>query len=370
LPDEGGDDSLEHMKVTASSFRVTLARFGLLVLASALLSVTETFAASGETPFENGEFSWRASGPLIDVDYGGSGPDPLVSIKDPTVVFHEGRWHMFATVRMKSGKVDIAYLNFQEWKDANQAPRQILALHDQYYCAPQVFYFRPQRRWYLVYQLAEKTRKPPFGPCFSTSATISDPKSWTRPLPMVTNAPPEPKWLDFWVICDEEKAHLFYTSLDGKMWRRETRKEDFPYGWSEQALALQADIFEASHTYRLKGMNKYLTIIEAQGDRRRYYKAYQADHLDGPWKGLADTLTRPFAATSNVHQERSWTDNISHGELIRSGVDEQLEVEPAGLQMVFQGATDTEYRSNNYGAIPWRLGLLQAAEEAPGPGTK
>ena len=38
-------------------------------------------------------------------------------------------------------------------------------------------------------------------------------------MSMVTNAPPEPKWLDFWVICDEQKAHLFYTSLDGRLWR-------------------------------------------------------------------------------------------------------------------------------------------------------
>lgn len=36
---------------------------------------------------------------------------------------------------------------------------------------------------------------------------------------------------------------------------------DFPFGWSEPVLALQGDIFEASHTYRLKGCNQYLTIV-------------------------------------------------------------------------------------------------------------
>ena len=25
-------------------------------------------------------------------------------------------------------------------------------------------------------------------------------------------------WLDFWVICGDTKAHLFFTSLNGKMW--------------------------------------------------------------------------------------------------------------------------------------------------------
>jgi len=307
----------------------------------------------------DGPFSWKASGPLVDVGPGKNASDPHVSIKDPTVVFHEGRWHLFVTVRMKSGKVDIEYLNFTDWSKANEAPRQVLGMHDQYYCAPQVFYFTPHQKWYLVYQLADKTRKPPFGPCFSTTENLADPKSWTRHQAMVTNAPPEPKWLDFWVVCDRDKAHLFYTSLDGHMWRRETRKSEFPFGWSEQQLALKGDIFEASHTYKLKGREQYLTIIEAQGDRRRYYKAYVANGLEGPWRGLADTLDKPFAAAGNVTQSVRWTSNISHGELLRAGTDEYFEVDHGNLRFLFQGASDAEYRAQGYGGIPWRLGMLE-----------
>jgi hypothetical protein len=289
---------------------------------------------------------------------GTNAPDPHVSVKDPTIVFHEGLWHLFATVRMKSGKVDIEYLKFKDWEHAGNAERHVLALHDQYYCAPQVFYFTPHRKWYLIYQLAEKSRRPPFGPCFSTSRNLSDPKSWTRPAPLVTNAPAEPKWLDFWVICDSAKAHLFYTSLDGNMWRRETSLSDFPFGWSEQKLAIHGDIFEASHTYKIKGRREYLTLVEAQGDRRRYYKAYLADRPDGPWRALADSPGKPFAALSNVQQDSTWTANISHGELTRDGIDEHLEIDPASMRFVFQGASDSEYRQS-YGGIPWRLGLLR-----------
>ncbi len=132
----------------------------------------------------------------------------------------------------------------------------------------------------------------------------------------------------------------------------------FLSGWSAPQLALQANVFEASHTYRLKGMNRYLTIIEARGDRRRYYKAYVADRLEGPWKSLADTQAQPFAGLANVQQDRHWTDNISHGELIRAGTDEMLKVDPVGLRFLFQGASDAEYRNNSYGQIPWRLGIL------------
>jgi hypothetical protein len=330
-----------------------------VTLAVLVLTAVSGLAQAPWPAFEDGRFSWKATGPLLDVGPGKDAPDPLVSIKDPTIVFQDGRWHLFATVRMRSGKVDIEYLSFADWAQANQAPRHILAMHDQYYCAPQVFYFTPHQRWYLVYQLADKTRTPPLGPCFSTTTNLTDPKSWTKHQPMVTNAPAKPKWLDFWVICDERKAHLFYTSLDGNMWRRETKKADFPFGWSEQQLAIQADIFEASHTYKLKGRNQYLTLVEAQGGGRRYYKAYLAERLEGPWRGLADTLAKPFAAHANVQQDPEWTANFSHGELLRAGVDERMEVDPANVRFVFQGASDKEYRGTGYGGIPWRLGILE-----------
>ncbi len=320
------------------------------------------FASCGlfaQTPFDKGQFSWTASEPLIDAGPGKNGGDPVISIKDPTVVFYKGKWHVFATVRMKSGKVDMEYLNFADWSKAGDAQRQILGWHDQYYCAPEVFFFRPHNKWYLIYQLADKNRKPPFGPCFSTTTKLDDPNSWTKPEPMVTNTPPTPRWLDFWVICDSAKAHLFYTTLDGHLWRRETPLAEFPFGWSEAQLAIQADIFEASHTYKLAGRKQYLTIIEAQGDRRRYYKAYLADRLEGPWRGLADTPERPFAAFANLQQKSNWTANISHGELLRTGIDETLTVEPSRLRFLFQGASDEEYRGRNYGQIPWRLGLLE-----------
>ena len=316
--------------------------------------------ASGWT---SGKFRWQSSGSLIDVGPGLSAADPHVAFKDPSIVFHQGRWHLFGTLRKRSGTVCMQYLSFTDWSEANTAPRKEISFTDKYHCAPQVFYFTPHRRWYLIYQLADPTRTPAFGPDYSTTTDLADPGSWSKPQPMVTNAPAKPKWLDFWVICDAEKAHLFYTTLDGHMWRRETKLGNFPLGWSEQTLALEGDIFEASHTYRLKGRSEYLTIVEAQTSGRRYYKAYLAERLEGPWRGLADTLARPFAARENVSQSPEWTASISHGELLRSGVDERMEVAPANLRFLFQGASEKDYRGTNYGGIPWRLGLLEETKD-------
>src|SRR5438105_6827864 len=70
------------------------------------------------------------------------------------------------------------------------------------------------------------------------------------------------------MICDDSKAHLFFTSNNGLMWRAETPLSEFPSGWSRPVIVLRGDIFEASHTYRLKGENKFLTIVEAQAASR------------------------------------------------------------------------------------------------------
>ena len=57
-----------------------------------------------------------------------------------------------------------------------------------------------------------------------------------------------------------------------------------------------------------------------------------------------------------------WTDVISHGELLRSGYDEKLEVDPADLRFLFQGVLDKDRQDKSYGEIPWKLGLLEPAE--------
>ncbi|MBM4031296.1 MAG: hypothetical protein FJ291_05860 [Planctomycetes bacterium] len=72
---------------------------------------------------------------------------------------------------------------------------------------------------------------------------------------------------------------------------------------------------------------------------------------------MADGPGRPpmAALTSGEFQ---WTDNISHGELLRDGRDQRLDVDPAHLRFLFQGVLDRDRQGKNYGQIPWRLGLL------------
>ena len=310
------------------------------------------------TPYTTGRFAWTASQPLVTPrDHGG---DQCFSVKDPSVVRHNGRWHLFCTIRSKQRTHQIEYRSFAAWKDADRAQPHLLDLTSGYYCAPQVFYFAPQKQWYLIYQVQDPSRSPSLQPAYSTSENLADPKSWSEPTLLFGKHPENIRmWIDFWVICDNDKAHLFFTSHAGRMWRSETPLERFPADWSKPEVVLQGDIFEASHTYRLKGRDRFLTIVEARDGGRRYLKAYTAERLDGKWSPLAATREKPFASLRNVRFDGpKWTDSFSHPEFLRVGFNQKLEIDPNDLRILFQGTASETRANRKYGEIPWRLGLL------------
>ena len=355
-----------------SPTRTLLAKTAGCVLVATLAAIASTLGA-GDGPAAasrpsgqllTGRFQWRISQPLIapvqrkgELDY---------SVKDPSSVFHEGKWHLFVTVRGREKSHRVDYLSFDDFSGADTAKRHTLSASDGYFCAPQVFYFAPQKKWYMICQAANDTWQPKYQAAYATTTTLADPKSWSKLRPLGAKPGGGKTGLDFWVICDAKHAYLFFTTLNGQMWREQTPLANFPAGWSEAKLALRGDIFEASHTYRLKGMDRYLTLVEAQGGRGwRYYKAYLADRLDGPWQSLAATKDRCFASMANTAPAgQRWTDCISHGELLRAGTDQTLEVDPKNLRLLFQGVLNRDRAGKPYGKIPWRLGLLDLADGA------
>lgn len=358
--------------------------FGILVVWLVVLgpqsgraqSVDRSSTGKQEIPpwMRNGRLRWVVGEPLVQVETAklpDSPEHPWVSVKDPSIVRFDNRWHLFCSLRRQqegNGRIRIGYSAFEEWANAGQAEWHLLELAEGYHAAPQVFYFEPQSKWYLIYQAADEARNLAYGPCYSTNSNIADPMQWTAPQPLYVVKPGTKAGLDYWVICDEQKAHLFFTSLNGQLWHAETRLESFPdRDWSDPEIVLTADIFEASHTYRLSGTKMFLTLVEAQhASQGRYYKAFLANSLSGAWTPLMDRYEAPFASPRNVgNQSQSWTGSYSHGELIRLGYDQRLEIDPMHLEFLFQGASDNEYQNNPYGLIPWRLGVLKMAAESP-----
>lgn len=303
---------------------------------------------------------WEYGQPLIGPRDDGSGF--LEIPKDPSIVYFRGRWHLFMTLKQRD-RTTTAYCSFARWEEAQAAPWTVLRLADtKYYCAPQVFYFEPHKLWYLIYQVGGMSEATKMWVACSTTTDLADPASWTPARPILDGGYSDPRpegGLDYWVICDPQRAYLYFTSLNGKLWRGWTTLEEFPCGFQGFEVALTAEIYEASHTYKLRGLNQYLTIIEQ--DHRRYYKAYLADRLDGPWIPLADTEQRPFAGAANVRPAPgvpAWTDNVSHGELIREGCDQSMTIDPQNLQFLFQGMLERDKSNKGYGQFEWSLGLL------------
>lgn len=311
---------------------------------------------------------WEYSAPLISPEV--RERDASHAQKDPAVVFHDGKWHVFMTIKVGRRTI-MEHCSFAKWEEANASKRTILDVAEgDYWCAPQVFWFEPHAKWYLVYQIGVPGQNK-MQIAYSTTTDIANPLSWTKARPILDGGPDDPRiegGIDYWIVCDDEHAYLFFTANSGKMWRMRTKLADFPSGFGELAIAYQGKIFEASHTYRLKGREKgegqWLTIIEENG--RRYYKAYVADSLDGEWRPIADTEERPFAGFASIRPAagvEAWTDNVSHGELVREGVDQTMTVDPANLQFVFQGMFERDKAGKGYGEWVWRIGILTPAEE-------
>ena len=335
----------------------------MLTTVTAAPTAPTTLAATNLRSPIHEPLRWLSSGPLIKPI--SDETHHLVSIKDPTIVRYDGKWHIYATVADTAGHWNMVYLSFTNWSEAGAAKQIYLDTANTnlsgYHCAPQLFYFRPQKKWYLIYQSQP--------PTYSTTDDITKPEMWSKPKFFYASQPPGvPKlWIDYWVICDDKNAYLFSSGDDGRWYRCQTKLEDFPRGFSAPVVVMETtnrfDLFEASCVYRLKGASQYLAFIEAIGKNgNRYFKSFLGDKLDGEWKPLAATEDNPFAGLANVTAEdgsKLWTRDISHGELLRDVYDETLTVDPANLQLLYQGLPEATPRNLDYSQLPYQLALLR-----------
>jgi endo-1,4-beta-xylanase len=313
---------------------------------------------SGSLP---SSFRWSSSGPLI-------APKPdathnIAGIKDPSVVYYNGKYHVFASVASSSAGYNLVYLSFTDWSQAGSATHYYLdrsGIGGGYRAAPEVFYFAPQGLWYLVYQTGNAS--------YSTNPDISNPAGWSAPRNFFTSTPTIIQqnigngfWLDMWVICDSANCYLFSSDDNGHLYRSQTTVANFPNGMGNTAIAASDpnpyNLFEASNVYRVQGQNQYLLIVEAIGSQGRYFRSWTSSSLAGSWTPLAATESNPFAGLSNVtFPAGTWTRDISHGEAVRTVVDQSLTLSPCHLQYLYQGRDPNS--GGDYNNLPWRLGLL------------
>ena len=260
---------------------------------------------------------------------------------------------------------DRSYLSIPDWKAVDKAERHMLSLTDHYDCADGT-YFRPHRSVSDLSIRRERRHGPPAQAGFSTNPNLDKWPEWTKPSPLYVEPGELVKnWIDFWVICDETKAHLFFTSDDGRMWRSDAEARRLSTRLEQTgASCFRATSSRPATPTGCAELEQYLTIVEAIGPGgRRYYKSYLAKSLDGTWEPAAATWETPFAGSKNVADSGPhWADSISHGELFRMGSDERMEVDAGHLRLLFQGVSDERMKGKPYGQIPWQLGILDLAE--------
>jgi len=314
------------------------------------------------------DFAWTSSPPLIAPPKDGA--VAYYGVKDPSVVYFGGFYHVFMTTAGANGW-GLAYTRFRTWSDAPSAPIVTLdksGIGPGYRAAPQVFYFAPQKLWYLVFQGGD--------PMYSTTANIGDPLSWSAPKPFFGTVPDAVKdasghvaWLDFWVICDDRTCYLFFTNDGGTFFRAETDIGRFPEGFHNASVAMKAardDLFEAGNTYKVAGTDAYVTLVEAISPKGRYFRVWKSDRLDGQWTPLGDGAMNVFAGSGNVAFDgKPWSEGVSHGEMLRAGYDQTLSIDPCQpLRYLYQGL-DPDGKTSDYIKLPYRLGVLTA--DGPNP---
>jgi hypothetical protein len=307
---------------------------------------------------------WKSTGILVAPQ--NDATHTLHSVKDPTISFIDGKWEIYATAHMTSPQANntfnMIHVSFADWKDAPSAKlfyMDTVPGFGSYKCAPEMFYFTPQKKWYFTFQTGP--------PAYCTSETPGDPTSWTKPQAFFGPGMNLP-WIDFHFIGDREYMYMFFTGDNGNFYRSRTTYADFPKGFSTPVVAMRGNrntVFEAGFTYKIKGVDKYLTCVEALG-AGRYYRAYVADKLDGEWYPVEgfDTPAQPFAGKANVTFEDGvtpWSGQVSHGEMVREVNDERMILDPDNLMFLYQGISDADNRGD-YGRLPYKLGLLRAVK--------